>query len=397
MSVYKPKTSSIWLYDFQHQGRRFYGSTGQKTKRQAETVEREKREAAKLGRLNEVSQMTLNRATDRWWTEVGQHRKDGKTSGAERASKLERRLGAMVKVVGPGRTLGEIDQVVVAEAIERRRGQAYRRSAAEAAKAYAPSNTTVNRDVIDCLRPILRRARTHWSGGGPSGLPEINWSDLRLKEPAETVRVYDSKERSRWLDEATRTGWWGGRTPRGDAADVSLALDLLLTYGLRFAELYFRPEAFKAEERKLIYVREGGEADRKLGVPHEVALLDRHALALAPLVATAKLHKLEHVWFWLDKKRRPHPIPASGLMARLNNAAERARVPPGRRIHGARHHAGTTFYAHTKDLKLTQQFLGHADPQSTMRYVHADKSAVRAAIEGIDRQAPAKPAKGSKR
>ena len=48
MSVYKPKNSTIYLYDFQHRGRRFHGSTGQKTKREAERVETRKRAEAAL-------------------------------------------------------------------------------------------------------------------------------------------------------------------------------------------------------------------------------------------------------------------------------------------------------------------------------------------------------------
>ena len=39
MPVYKRKNTPFYVYDFQVNGRRFYGSTGAKSKREAERVE----------------------------------------------------------------------------------------------------------------------------------------------------------------------------------------------------------------------------------------------------------------------------------------------------------------------------------------------------------------------
>ncbi len=41
MSVYKPKNSPFYLYDFRRGGRRFHGSNRPTEKRQAEAVERD--------------------------------------------------------------------------------------------------------------------------------------------------------------------------------------------------------------------------------------------------------------------------------------------------------------------------------------------------------------------
>ena len=47
MSVYRPKGSPFYHYDFQMRGRRFHGSTGRKSRRDAEAVEQGERERAK--------------------------------------------------------------------------------------------------------------------------------------------------------------------------------------------------------------------------------------------------------------------------------------------------------------------------------------------------------------
>lgn len=44
--------------------------------------------------------------------------------------------------------------------------------------------------------------------------------------------------------------------------------------------------------------------------------------------------------------------------------------------HALRHAAGTAFYAATKDLRLTQEFLGHANSKTTERYAHVPRSAL---------------------
>jgi integrase len=43
---------------------------------------------------------------------------------------------------------------------------------------------------------------------------------------------------------------------------------------------------------------------------------------------------------------------------------------PGISNHALRHTAATLGYLHTGDLRLVQEFLGHADPRMTTRYAH---------------------------
>ena len=63
---------------------------------------------------------------------------------------------------------------VMARSIQRRRGMTFTKTEAKGAKEYLPSNSTVNRDMIDTVRPILNRARKVWG----AKLPEIDWRAL---------------------------------------------------------------------------------------------------------------------------------------------------------------------------------------------------------------------------
>jgi integrase len=384
MSVYIPKKSRIWHYDFRFKGHRFCGSTGALSRRSAEAVERQVREDAALGRLTDGARLTLDQAAARWWLEVGARRRD--------AGKLEARVEALLSVMDRTVRLAKIGQDVVALAIETRRGKAYRRK--PEGREFLPANATVNRDVVDILRPILKRARTHWDA---RGLPEIDWSSLRLAEPPELVRVYSEAEKAAWLAAAARSGWRGATaTPK--AANVSLALDLMLTYGLRFGELFFPLAAFDAEGPRLIWMK-----GRKGDVPHTVPLLARHGRPLAALVGRARAAGLAHAWFYPRREKKTgeevlEPITPQGLKQRLLTAAEHAGVPPGRVIHGARHHAASAIVRRTGDLKMAQRLLGHRDIASTQRYVHLFEADLRAALEAGDSRAyPEPPAADEKK
>lgn len=274
--------------------------------------------------------MTLDLAAGRYLDEVGHEQKA--------TGDLKRRLWVMVDCVGRHRLLREIDTASVATAIARRRGMGRR----------LPSPATVNRDLIDhTLRPLLNRARKVW---GARSLQVIDWTSVRLREPKGIVREYSAAEIAAWrseLDPVTR-----------------LALDLLLTYGLRFGELMFLPGAVDGVQRRLTLT------NRKAGDTHSVPLQPEHARLLAAMASTRK--PTDTVF----------PYSKAGLYSRLRTGAARAGLG-ARAIHGARHHAATTLLRATGNLKLTQRLLGHASIQSTMRYAHATESDLRAAIDGL--------------
>lgn len=362
MSVYKPAKSRLWAYDFRYKGRRFHGSTGQTARRAAESVERQRRQEAALGQLDAAATLTIDQAAGRWWAEVGIRRAD--------AAKLENRLGRLLLAIPKTTCVIELDQTAVAAAIERRRGLTYTRAKprkSKPAKTYLPANATVNRDVCETLRPILKRARTHW---GVTGLPEIDWRELRLPEPREQVRVYSEAEQAAWLDQC-------------NVPAARLALDLLLTYGLRFGELFFPLTAYEPEGPRLAWMK-----GRKRDIPHILPLLPRHAAEIAAALGRAAAAKLEHIWFVDDVDAEGQPCLRSltygGLEARLSSAAKRAGIRLGRHIHGSRHHAGSRILRQTRNLKAVQRLLGHADISSSMRYAHLLDDELRDTLEAGD-------------
>jgi integrase len=372
MSVYKPAKSRYWQYDFIIGGVRYHGSTGQLTRRAAEKAEEQERRRVADGSHGSREGVTLDQACGRWWDDVGQHRGD--------AVDVERRLERLIALIGGATPLKDIDADTVAEAIRKRRQIAYVKGKGAGATRYLPTPATVNRDVVDQLRPVLRYAEELWARKGLK-LQPIRWGKLRLEEPAGLVKVYREDEQAAWRAECGPT--------------VGLALELLLTYGPRFGELFFEPDDFDPDGPRLnIKSRMMPDGERRRGRKrdvgaHTIPLREEHAREIAARVGRAKSAKppLDHIWYLEVKDEKTgavtlEPLTYYGLQARLNSAAERAKVSPGRRIHGARHHAGTVVLRRSGNLKLSQRLLGHANIQSTMRYAHALEEDLRAALEG---------------
>ena len=325
MSVY-PK-GRYWHYDFVYKGRRYHGSTGQETRRSAEAVERARRLEAATGTGQDAGDLTLEIAVSRYYDEVNH------TLNA--AVDLQRRIDVVLDCVGKGKLLREIDTAAIADAIRRRRKYPGR----------TPAPATINRDLIDhTLRPLLNRARKVW---GAKSLPAIDWRAVRLKEPKGIVREYSEAEINAWRD--------------GLEPVPRLALDLMLTYGLRFGELFFLPADVDGVGARLTL------RNRKAGDTLTIPLMPEHARTLAAMASTRQADETVFAFsYW-------------GLMSRLRTTAAKAGLG-ARAIHGARHHAATTLLRSTGNLKLTQRMLGHASIQSTMRYAHATENDLRDAL-----------------
>jgi len=367
MSVYKPAKSPFFQYDFQIKGRRFHGSTGVETRRAAEEVERRIRRQAALGELDDASQMTLDQAAARWWDEHGQYLKGGE--------RLEARVERAVKAVGPAEIIGQITTKVIARGIERRRGQVRVHSKAKDAREYLPSDSTVNRDMIDTLRPILNRARRTWE----AKLPEIDWAALRRAEPKPRPTEFAGDDYERMLAEV-RPHWHP-------------MIDFARKYGVRLAELFFVLDDLDVSnpENARVKLRE-----RKGGDEHVIPLLSEDAALMAARLGRARAAGLKTVWF--REKRLPGPggklklkaLTYGGLEIAVRRAMTRSglRESKGMRgIHATRHHAAMQTLRKTKNIRVAQLLLGHADIKSTMVYAHAVEDDVRKALADVHESA----------
>lgn len=376
MSVYKSAKSRFWQFDFVIEGQRFHGSTGQTTRRAAEKFEERKRREVGEGRYGSAENLTLDQACGAWWTDVGQHRGD--------AVDVERRLEMVQQLIPATTPLKDIDAETVAMAIRKRRLIPYKKSPKADAKLYMPSAATVNRDVIEHLRPVMRHAAMLFGKRGLK-IQAIPWGRLRLEEPSGLVKIYGVEEQAAWRAECGPT--------------TGLALELLLTYGPRFGELFFELDDFDPEGPR-VWVRSHlmPDGSRRKGRKrdtgsHVMPLSEAHGREIAARVARARAAKLDHIW-WVEEKDektgeiRLVQLTYYGMQARLNSAAERAGVSAGRRIHGARHHAGTNVLRKSGNLKLTQKLLGHANIQSTVRYAHALEDDLREALHGVADTSP---------
>lgn len=368
MSVYKPAKSPYFQYDFQIKGRRFHGSTGVETRRAAEEVERRIRRQAALGELDDASQMTLDHAAGRWWDEHGQFLKGGE--------RLEARLERAVKAVGPGEIIGQITTKVIARGIERRRGQTRVHSSADGAREYLPSDSTVNRDMIDTLRPVLNRARRTWE----AKLPEIDWAALRRAEPKPRPTEFAGDDFDRMLAEI-RPHWHP-------------MIDFARRYGVRLAELFFALDDLDVARLDDARVK---LRERKGDDDHVIPLLPEDAALMAARLGRARASKLETVWF--REKRLPGPggkiilkaLTYHGLAIAVRRAMTRSglRASKGMKgIHATRHHAAMQTLRKTKNIRVAQKLLGHADIKSTMVYAHAIEDDVRNALAEVHRNSP---------
>lgn len=344
MSVYKPKRSPYWAYDFVIQGRRYTGSTGQETRKAAEAFERRKRTEIAEGRdKKDAGELALEVAAWRWYRERAQ--------GSRSASTTERRIKIMLQCVGPKTKLRDIDGNAVAEAIERRRGML--------ARGRLVANATVNRDIICPLRTILRRARV-W---GARNMPDVPWSELKLKERPELVQEYTAAERAAWIAAAGEYG-----------PAEQIFLEILLLNGPRFGEMFFPPAAVNALRKEVLI------SDRKCDAYSTLTLLlsDDHARRLGRLAAHALAEGWDNCWgirYWQ-------------MYHRLRQAAQRAGLRHERVIHGARHHSASAIVRQSGNLKAAQAALGHASITSTARYAHVSKGDLRSILEAVSRNSP---------
>lgn len=173
MSVRKDPRSPYWQFDFQIKKRRFHGSTGCTSKRDAERYVEKLRRRIALGEDKPI--ITLDAACESYWNDKGQHEKASKTTDYQ--------LENLCTIIGAGKYLHEITQE------DFRRFCAVRRAKV--------SNASVNREW-QLARRVWKHARTGGYDVPLEGTERaIVWKDLRLDEPQERARELSGDEQKR--------------------------------------------------------------------------------------------------------------------------------------------------------------------------------------------------------
>lgn len=357
MSVFiRPETKDkTYSYDFRLRGRRFSGSTGRTTRREALQVEEEKRkEAAELLKLEAASSAPLpnvEAAFARYWQEVGQHLRNP----AQRLWSLDWLLSHF----GAAKMLHEITESDVAAMVAKRRGEFIPRRK----EPRRVSNATVNRTVTEPLRDVLVRAQKVW------GVPvsAIRWRQHMLPEPQERVRE---------------------ASPDEEAA-ITAALERGYDAALRFAILSGcrRGEILSLEWTQVDFFGRTftvtGKGGRSRAIPMSKEIFD--------LLWAQRGHH-ETVVFTFEAKRtltlkdgrklirgQRYPLTEAGLKSAAKRAVGRAGIEDFR-FHDTRHTAATRVLRKS-NLRVVQKLLGHSDPSTTAKYAHVMQDDLRAALD----------------
>ena len=345
MSVWKPKGSPYYHFDFQMRGSRFFGTTKCSDRRQAEAVERSEREKAKaVSKSDRDLPHTYGEAAARFWNEVGQHNAT--------ADDTRRNLVWLGEAIGEHTPLVDITGDVVAKIVAKRRGEKSKNS------GKLVTNATVNRTVTEPLRRLLARA-ADW---GIRFDHRIEWKRFTLPEPQERVRELASVEADR-IDLAMRD-------------DYEPFFAFARATGLRLAECLLTWSEVDWESRQIIKTGKGG---RRVTIPltstvREILwpLQGHHPTQVFTFVARRTIGEMV--------KGRRYPITYGGLKSQWRRLRKLAGVD-GFRFHDFRHDFGSKLLRETQNLKLVQRAMNHANITTTARYAHVLDDDVAAALE----------------
>ncbi len=350
MSVYRPKGKKVWKYDFWVAGKRYVGSTGQIDRAAAKTVESEERLTARFGAPIPKKEIGLEDACTRWWHEKG--------AGLKSCATLAVRLEILLRCIPPTTLLSEIDDEVVSSAITTRRALGVHKRKKKdktITPGRAPKNATLNRDILDTLRPVMRRAQKVWK----CAVCEVDWKEHRQKEPRERVREFVADEMQR-INDALAPRW-------------QIFWRIKSRYGMRLAEMFFDPADLDVGARRLKL------RDRKGGDDHTIPLLPEDAAMLAALKGRAQSANIKTLWYREMKSGELYPLSPRAAQSAILAGFKRAGIQDAR-VHDARHHAATQILRASKNLRAAQRLLGHESIQSTVKYAHVTLDDVEAGL-----------------
>lgn len=345
MSIYRPKGSPYYHFDFQLKGVRHHGSTHCTGRREAEEFERRQRRTAALPSLARPT-ITVDEAAG-LYTEQVETLPSWKT--------IEYMIAALVKGLGPSTRLVDVTQRDLQVYFARRRN--------------GRANSSVNRE-IENARAIWRHAmRTRFDIGE---MPD--WGALRLKVPDRPPRELSRETEQDRLFAAL-------------APDVRDAVEFLLLSGWRRGEVVGLrwSDCDLAARTAKTRIKGGNTVVNPLTT--RLVVLIANQPRKGPFVFTYVCRKSR------DKRRRGghYPLTASLLRDRFYEAREAAGLKDFR-IHDLRHTTATRIVRATGNLAAAKEALKHRHIRTTLRYAHVLGDDVRQALEAAEsRNSPEMP------
>lgn len=338
MSVYKPKKSKYFHFDYVWQGQRYYGATGCAARRDAERFEANHRRQVALGEKAKPT-ITLEEACNTWQDNVGDHKKSRATSLYQ--------LGYLIAGLGANTPLHDLEFKGVQDYTAKRRAMV--------------SDTSVNRE-IELLRAVAR-----WTEPRGYEVPKIEWGKLMFQEPRERVRELSADEQDRLFANLHE--------------NLRPMVEFALLSGKRRTEIITLrwSDVDLTGQRATVTIKGGHRHSFPLS-PRMVAIIREQPKVCAQVFTYVCLRNAP------PRKDRParvkgerYPLSKQGWMRQWWQALEDAGIEDYR-FHDNRHTAATRNLRASGNLKAVSKLLGHTNVSTTAKYAHALEDDVRAML-----------------
>lgn len=145
--------------------------------------------------------------------------------------------------------------------------------------------------------------------------------------------------------------------------------------GLRRAEVRTLKVSDVDSKRMVIHVREG-----KGRVPREITLSPK----LLELLRAYWQWRKPKDWLFPSARYPDRPIDLSGIFGICEDAAKRVGLEKRLAPHVLRHSYATHLLEAGTDLRVIQLLLGHADLETTARYLHVSKRTLASTVSPLD-------------
>jgi integrase len=355
MSVFKRPGSPYYQFEFKFKNRRYRGSTEKASKRDAEAVERLRKQEAEadMAAGRTPGAMSFGDACARYIFEKGQH--------GPRPDQVEWSMAWLMATIGEETLLRNISNATVAHVVAKRRGEVVenvardtkrsRRRRAPAGPPKLVSAATVNRSVTEPLRKVLHRARDTWA----EQVQIIRWRDHMLKEASERVRELSIDEEARLF---------------AALAEHHHPIILYkLRTGCRIMECVdLDYEAIDWGNRRIAVLGKGDD------------------LSVIPMTASVR----DLLWSQRDDhtgrvflQPSGKPFTYSGVDSAFGRALAKAGIT-NLHLHDIRHTRATRLLRETGNLKLVQKALRHKNIETTARYAHVLDEDLRSGLEAAE-------------